>query len=315
MMIVLLKKTAKVLILLILVSFASFLIICLAPSDAAQVMLEADGNLVTEETLAAKRAELGLDRPLLIRYAGWLGKAVRGDLGESFKSNKSVASELAQALPNTMLLTVLSTVLAFLIAVPAGISGAQYKSGVLDRILGVATYILISFPSFFVSLVVLYVFALKLRWFNVIGGSDPKDAVLPIFVLAITSAAWMTRQVRTLILKEYAKDYVLACRARGASERRILWKHVLKNCMLPISTLVGILFAANLGGTLIVENVFNWAGLGQLIIKSVTYRDYLMIHGYVIFMSPALLAVNAVIDLLYTVFDPRLREGAAKKGA
>jgi len=313
-MIKILRTIVKTALLLIAISLVSFLITFLAPSDAAQIMLEAQGNLVTEETLSVKRAELGLDRPVLVQYGDWLGGALRGDLGRSFKSGKPVRQELLNALPNTALLTIVSTVLSVILAIPAAMMSAKRKNGLLDGALGAVSYILISFPSFFVSLVALYIFALKLGWFNVIGGDRIRDAVLPIGVLSITTAAWMTRQVRSLLLKEYSKDYVFACRSRGAGEGYIMRKHILKNCMLPISTLVGISFASILGGTLIVENVFNWSGMGQLVMKAITNRDYPVIQGYVIFMSLSLLVLNALIDMLYLIVDPRVRAGTEVAG-
>jgi peptide/nickel transport system permease protein len=307
------KKIAVLLLLLLAVSFVSFLFSCLAPSDAAQIILEGDGNLVSEELLEAKRAELGLDKPLMVQYFNWLEKAAAGDLGVSFKSGRPVMQELADAMPNTALLIIPSTILAFLISAFSGVVSARYKNGLADGFFGVFSYVFISFPSFFTSLVFLYIFALKLGWFNVIGGDDLRDAVLPILVLTLSSASWMTRQIRSLILKEYGRDYVLAYRAKGANESEILWKHILKNAMLPIVTLVGITFGAVLGGTIIVENIFNWRGLGVLAMEAISNRDYPLIQGYVLYMALALLLINALIDLSYTLLDPRLRkQGRAK---
>ena len=305
---IIVKKISKILILILAISFLSFFISYVAPGDAAQKTLESTGVPASQELLEEKRRELGLDDPMPVQYWNWLKKAVCGDLGNSFKSGKPVIGELLRAMPNTLLLSISSIIAATLLSIPIALVSAGRKNGVFDRSFGVITYILISFPSFFTSLVFLYLFAGKLGWFRIVGGDRLIDAVLPVAVLSVTTASWMVRQIRTLLLKEYKKEYVAAYRAKGAAESHILRRHVLKNCMLPIITIIGLSFAAILGGTLIVENIFNWSGMGQLMMRAISYRDYPMIQGYVLFMAIALIAVNGLTDVLYYVIDPRSKK-------
>ncbi|MGM9535421.1 MAG: ABC transporter permease, partial [Intestinibacter sp.] len=247
----LLSKLIVFITLIVGISFLSFSLSYLAPSDAAQVLLEKKGMVVTEEALEAKREELGLDRPMLVQYADWLIGICEGDFGTSFNSGRTVTSELMKALPNTIILTILSSILSCMISIPAGIFSAKYKDGIFDNIVRFITYLFASLPNFFIALVLLYVLALKLHLFNVIGGTSMKDIIMPVIVLALTMAAWHTRQVRAVVLKEYDKDYVLGSRARGVKESDILRKHVLKNSLIPIITLIGISFGGILGGSVI----------------------------------------------------------------
>lgn len=303
-----LKKVCQMILLMLGVSMVSFLLIHLAPSDPAQILLESGGVLVTEEVLESKREALGLNRPVAVQYMDWVAHAARGDFGASYKSGKPVMGEIWKAMPNTMILTMFSTILTVMLAVPFGIASSIKRGGFVDLSVGVMTYVLLSFPSFFTSLVFLYIFAVKLELFNVVGGSNWIDVILPIAVLALTSAAWLIRQVRALLIKEYAKPYVRACRARGISDRRIIWGHALKNSLLPIITLTGITFTGILGGTLIVENIFNWPGLGQLMMKSLSFRDYPMVQAYVLLLSILTIGVNGLIDILCITINPAVAD-------
>lgn len=307
-MMTVLRKLFKMILLMVGVSMVSFLLIHLAPSDPAQILLESGGVLVMEDVLESKREALGLNRPVTVQYLDWASHAAIGDFGASYKSGKPVVEEIRKAMPNTLLLSVFSTILAILLAVPFGIASSIKRGGFVDISVGVMTYVLLSFPSFFTALVFLYIFALKLGIFNVVGGSNWIDVILPIAVLALTSASWLIRQVRALLIKEYAKPYIRACRARGLSDRRVVWGHALKNCLLPIITLAGITFAGILGGTLIMENIFNWPGLGQLMMKSLSFRDYPMVQAYVLLLSIMTIGVNSMIDILCFVINPAVAE-------
>ncbi len=303
------KKILIIILLLIGISFISFSFISLAPSDAAQIILEGNGNMVSQKLLEAKRAELGLDKPFMIQYINWVSGAIKGDLGVSFKSQNPVVYELGDAMPNTIMLILPSMVFAFILSLLGGIISVVFKNRLPDNILGVLSYIFISFPSFFISLIFLYIFALKLGWFNVIGGKEIKDVVLPIMVLTLSSSAYMVRQIREYILKEYKKDYVTAYFARGAGKMEILFKYILKNALPPIITTVGLVMGASLGGTIIVENIFNIRGMGRLIITAIQNRDYPLIQGYVLYMALVFLCVNALVDISYIIIDPRVRLG------
>lgn len=295
--------------LIIGISFLSFSLSYLAPSDAAEVLLEKTGVIASQETLEIKRKELGLDKPMMVQYINWVKGVCKGDFGNSFSSGRPVIEELSKALPNTITLTVLSTLLSTIIATIVGIISAKYKDGLFDNVVRFVTYLFTSLPNFFIALAILYIFALKLKLFNVIGGNSIKDMIMPVLVLSITMSAWHTRQIRAIILKEYEKGYVLGCRARGVGEWEITIKHVLKNALIPIITLIGISFGSILGGSVIVENIFTWPGVGQLAIKAISNRDYPVIQGYVIFMAVIFMIINYLVDLSYIILDPRVKKG------
>lgn len=295
--------------LIIGISFLSFSLSYLAPSDAAEVLLEKTGVIASQETLEIKRKELGLDKPMMVQYINWVKGVCKGDFGNSFSSGRPVIEELSKALPNTITLTMLSTLLSTIVATIVGIISAKYKDGLFDNIVRFVTYLFTSLPNFFIALAILYIFALKLKLFNVIGGNSIKDMIMPVLVLSITMSAWHTRQIRAIILKEYEKGYVLGCRARGVGEWEITIKHVLKNALIPIITLIGISFGSILGGSVIVENIFTWPGVGQLAIKAISNRDYPVIQGYVIFMAVIFMIINYLVDLSYIILDPRVKKG------
>lgn len=290
------------------ISFLSFAISYLAPSDSAQILLEKSGVPVTEEVLQKKREEMGLDKPMLMQYKNWLVNFLKGDMGTSYKSKKPVFEELLKYLPNTLMLTLISTFIVVLISTPIGILCAKYKDGLFDNLVRFITYLFNSLPSFFVSLVVLYFLAVKLHLFNVIGGRNMKDMIMPVMVLVLSMSSWHIRQIRAIILGELNKDYVLGSRARGVSEKDILTKHVLKNSLVPIITLIGISFGALLGGSVIVENIFTWPGLGKLAIDAITNRDYPVIQGYVVWMALIFLIVNSLVEFSYVLLDPRVKK-------
>lgn len=299
-------------ILLVGITFLSFLLSWLSPGDAAERMLKKSGMMVTEEQLEAKREELGLNKPLLIQYKDWMINLCKGDLGTSYKSKKEVAAELAKNLPYTAALTAVSMLLVVLISLPIGILCAKYRNGLFDNIWKGLTYLFSSLPSFFIALILMYVFALKLGLLPVIATRDWKGILMPALVLALTLAAWYIRQVRAIVLKEMSKGYIDGLKSRGISERKILFGHVLKNCMLPLVTLFGMSIGNMMGGTTIVESIFSWPGVGKLAVDAINYRDYPVIQGYVVWMALIFLVINFVVDASYQLLDPRVRKGVNK---
>ena len=274
--------------------------------------MKKSGMMVTEEQLEAKREELGLNKPLLIQYKDWMINLCKGDLGTSYKSKKEVAAELAKNLPYTAALTAVSMLLVVLISLPIGILCAKYRNGLFDNIWRGLTYLFSSLPSFFIALILMYVFALKLGLLPVIATRDWKGILMPALVLALTLAAWYIRQVRAIVLKEMSKGYIDGLKSRGISERKILFGHVLKNCMLPLVTLFGMSIGNMMGGTTIVESIFSWPGVGKLAVDAINYRDYPVIQGYVVWMALIFLVINFVVDASYQLLDPRVRKGVNK---
>ena len=304
----------QTLILLVGITFLSFLLSWLSPGDAAERMLKKSGMMVTEEQLEAKREELGIDQPLLVQYKNWLVKLCKGDLGTSYKSKKEVVQELAKNLPYTAALTAVAMILVILISLPVGILCAQHRNGLFDNIWRGVTYLFSSIPSFFVALLLMYVLALKLGLLPVIATRNWKGILMPALVLALTLSAWYIRQVRAIVLKELSKGSIDGLKSRGISRRKILFGHVLKNSMLPLVTLFGISIGNMMGGTTIVESIFSWPGVGKMAVDAINYRDYPVIQGYVVWMALIFLVINFAVDASYQFFDPRVRKGVEKDG-
>lgn len=304
-----LKRLLQLIPILIGITLLSFLLMHIASADAIDVMEQNTGGILSEEAKEEVRRELGLDKPLLEQYGIWLKNILSGDMGESYISGKPVFSTFLSKLPATIYLTVASILLTVLISVPLGILAAVKQNRILDYIIRFFSFIGNSFPNFFVSLLLIYFFALKLQWFPVMGNTQGwKSIVLPTFTLAIAMASKYTRQIRATVLEEWNKDYVLGARSRGVSEKRILYFSVLKASMLTIITLLALSIGSLLGGTAIVESIFMWDGVGKMAVDAITMRDYPVIQAYVIWMAIIYVMVNLVTDIIYHYFDPRIRK-------
>lgn len=304
-----LKKISSFLVVLVGITFISFLLSYLSPSDPAEIMMRKKGNMVSEEAIQQKREELGLDQPVLVQYGNWLKGILHGDFGTSYKSNKPVFQEIRKCLPYTIWLTLLSMLIILVISTPLGVLCARYKDGWLDNLLRFVTYLFSSLPSFFLALILMYVLSLKMKLFPVIAKGNSLGIVMPAMVLSLTLSAWYIRQVRAIILKEMEKDYIDGLLSRGISETRILFGHVLRNCLMPLVTLIGISFGSMLGGSTIVESIFTWPGVGKLAVDAITSRDYPVIQGYVVWMAVIFLVINAAVEFSYSLLDPRVRRG------
>ena len=304
-----LKRLLQLIPILIGITLLSFLLMHIASADAIDVMEQNTGGILSEEAKEEVRRELGLDKPLLEQYGIWLQNILSGDMGESYISGKPVFSTFLSKLPATIYLTVASILLTVLISVPLGILAAVKQNRILDYIIRFFSFIGNSLPNFFVSLLLIYFFALKLQWFPVMGNTQGwKSIVLPTFTLAIAMASKYTRQIRATVLEEWNKDYVLGARSRGVSEKRILYFSVLKASMLTIITLLALSIGSLLGGTAIVESIFMWDGVGKMAVDAITMRDYPVIQAYVIWMAIIYVMVNLVTDIIYHYFDPRIRK-------
>lgn len=293
------------------VSVIAFALSCLSPTDAAIRSFSGVGITPTAEQLAAKRAELGLDRPFFVQYLDWAAGVLRGDLGTSYRTGGSVSGMLFDAIPYTLALSLGSIVLTLAIAVPLGLVCAYRKGGALDGAMRVVTYLFNSLPSFFVALLLLYVLSVRLRLFGVMATRDLSGILMPTLAVVIPLSAWFMRQVRGYAIEQLSGEYVAGLRARGVSGARILWVHVLRNISMPLLTLVGVSFGMLLGGSAIVESIFNWPGVGLAAIEAVGHRDYPFIGAYALAMAIAYLLVNALVDLSYRFIDPRIRKSGA----
>ena len=302
------KKIISVILVLTGVTFLSFLLMYLSPGDPASMMLKKSGMSVSEEAVEAKREELGLNDSFIVQYGNWLKGIAKGDMGISYKSGKPVAEQLKGALPYTLYMAALSFLLIVLISTPVGILCAYKKDRLFDHAIRVITYLMASLPSFFIGLILMYLFCLKMKLLPVISKGNPHGIVLPVMVLTVTLSAWYIRQVRGIALSELQKDYITGLRARQIPETRILFAHLLKNCMLPFIALFGMSAGSLLGGSAVVESIFTWPGIGKLAVDAITYRDYPIIQGFVLWMSVMFLIVNGLVDILSFALDPRVKK-------
>ena len=297
---------------LIGITFLSFAMMRLAGSDAI-IELYGDKGAVAEEIIAAKQAELGLDKPFLTQYLAWVGGVMRGDMGVSYVSGKEVFGTFISKLPATLLLTALSIGMTVVISIPLGVLAAVRHDRFTDYFLRFFSFVGNSLPNFFVALLLMQVFSIKLKWLPVISkGLSVQSAMLPTLTLAIAMSAKYMRQVRATVLEELNKDYVIGAKARGVRSCVVLWKSVLKSSMLTIITLLALSIGNLLGGTAIIESIFMWDGVGKLAVDAITMRDYPMIQAYVVWMAIIYVIVNLITDLLYHALDPRIRLGVSE---
>lgn len=308
-----LKRLLQLIPVLLGVTFLSFAMMRLAGSDAI-TELYGDKGAVSQEIIDAKRAELGLDRPFLSQYFSWLGGLLTGDMGTSYVSGRDVFGTFVSKLPATLLLTALSVAATVLLSVPLGILAAVRHDRFTDYFLRFCSFIGNALPNFFVALLLMQVFSIRWRLLPVLSeGTSLRSAVLPTLTLAIAMSAKYMRQVRAAVLEELNRDYVTGARARGVREGVILDGSVLRCAMLTILTLLALSVGSLLGGTAIIESIFQWDGVGKLAVDAITMRDYPMIQAYVVWMAVIYVAVNLVTDLLYHALDPRIRLGVSRE--
>ena len=290
------------------ITVLSFTLIHLAPSDPVSVRLSLGGIAVDPTVAAQMRTEMGLDRPLPIQYGDWLMRFLHGDMGTSYRSDRPVAAMLLQALPYTLAIAASAMLLTLLISLPLGIAIAAYRNSVLDCIVRFLTFIGNAVPSFIVGILLMFLFSYQLGWIPVLAGNSPIGMVLPTAALALIMSARYIRQIRAATLDELAKNYIVGLRARGITERRILFGNVLKNIMGVVITLTAISVGSLLGGVVIIETLFSRPGVGSLLMTAINSRDYPVIQAAVVWMVLAYFVVNLLADLSYRWFNPRVRE-------
>jgi len=281
-----------------------FALIHLVPGDPAQSML---GEGASPGEVTALRHSLGLDRPLLTQYASFLGGAVRGDLGTSFRYGTPVTREIAARLYRTVQLAVSAMLVALMVALPLGILAAVFRATIIDYIAMTTALAGISMPNFWLGPLLAILFSVRLGWLPVAGTGTLAHLVLPSVTLGAALAAILARMTRASVLEELRELYVLAARARGLSRTRAVVRHAFRNSLIPIVTIVGLQFGAVLTGTIITETIFAWPGVGRLLIQSISFRDYPLVQGCILFISITYVFVNLVTDLAYGWLDPRIR--------
>lgn len=305
-----LKRMIQLIPILFAITFLSYGMMRIAGSDVVTQKMENTGTVVSDEVLNAAREQLGLDKPFLTQYAVWLGKLLRGDMGNSYVSGKPVFATFISKLPATLLLTAVSIVMTIIISVPLGVLAAVKQNRMTDYVIRFFSFIGNSLPNFFVSLILMYVLAIRLRWFPVIAKDvSLKSVAMPAITLAIAMSAKYLRQVRATVLDELSKDYVAGARARGIRFSVTLWRSVMKASFVTIITLLMLSMGNLLGGTAIVESIFMWDGVGKMAVDAISMRDYPIIQAYVMWMAIIYVAVNLLTDLSYRFLDPRIRLG------
>ena len=286
----------------------------MAGSDAVTEMYSNRGVEVAQEIIDAKKVELGLNLPFFQQYVSWLWAMLHGNMGVSYVTGEPVLESFLRKLPATLLLTTASIVLTIVISIPLGIVAAIRHDKTEDLILRFFSFIGNALPNFFVGMLLMQLLGIQLRILPVISsGIDWQSAVMPTLTLAIAMSAKYLRQVRSTVLEELNKDYVLGAKARGVSYKVILWKNVLKASMLTIMTLLALSIGSLLGGTAIIESIFMWDGVGKLAVDAINMRDYPLIQAYVMWMAMIYVVVNLAADLLYHHLDPRIRLGVSRK--
>jgi peptide/nickel transport system permease protein len=296
---------------LFVVATVVFFLVHLTPGDPAAVILGADA---TPEALAELRARLGLDKPLLLQFAHWCGRMLRGDLGESIFLRRPVTQAIAERLEPTFLLAGLATLFAVLIGIPTGVLAAVYHNSWLDRLFMTIAIFGVAMPNFWLGLNLIFLFALTLPLLPVSGYVPLADnpwqtlrfLLLPAFSLGFPQSALIARMTRGSMLDVLSQDYIKTARAKGLREMLVIYKHALKNTMITVLTVVGIVLAITLSGSVVIETVFGLPGIGRLIINSVLRRDYPVIQGAVLFIAAGYVLVNLLIDVLYVYLDPRI---------
>ena len=304
------SRLLQMVIVLIGISFLTFLLTYMAPGDPARVLLSAGGTVPTDAEVEALRESMGLNESLFVQYFNWLVACLHGDFGTSYtlSQGKPVAALLLARLWPTLKLALISLAIMLVFAIPMGILSAVHQNKPIDYIVRGLTFFGVSVPGFWVGLILILVFAVNLKLVPAISsGGDLRSLILPACTLAFAMTAKYTRQVRTAVLEELHQDYVIGARARGVSERKILWGNVLPNSMLPLITLLGLSMGSLLGGTAIVEVIFTYPGMGNLAVSAITGYDYPIIQAYVLWVALIYMVINLIVDISYNYIDPRMR--------
>lgn len=312
------KRLMTSLPLLVGITLLTFFIMQLTPGNPMQTMI--DPRISTAD-IARAQEHMGLNDPLIVQYFRWLGQIIHGNLGYTIKTGQSVAGMIAERLPATLLLTVTAFLFSFVVGVPLGVYSATNKYTKRDYGLTVFSFIGISIPSFFFGIALIYLLAVKLSWFPTSGmatinmdGSGfalfldkAKHLVLPALVLALPNLAVIMRFTRSSMIEVLTNDYIRTAKAKGLSDRKVKYKHALRNAIIPVITLFGLSIPTLFGGAYITETIFNWPGMGSLGIQSITAREYPVIMGLNLFTSLLVLLGNLTADILYAVVDPKIR--------
>ena len=292
---------------LLSVSFLVFLMLHLVPGDVAEIMAAQTQSRATPEQVGEMRHRLGLDRPFLVQYLSFLARAVQGDLGRSYYTNRPVVRSVVEMLPHTLRLAVAALGVALVAGLTLGILAAVFHDTWVDRLAMLLSLAGLSIPLFWSGLLLILLFGVTLRWLPITGGEEWQRLILPAVALGYDGAAFIARLTRSSLLEVLGQEYVTTARAKGLAPVRVVLQHALRNALLPVITLAGLQFGRLLGGTVVVEAVFARPGVGRLAIDAILFKDYLLVQGVVLFAAASYVVLNLLVDVAYTWLDPRVR--------
>lgn len=310
-----LKRLSESVLSLLIISFFSFAVIQLAPGDVSSMYITME---MTEAEKQAVITELGLDKSIPEQYISWAKLAIKGDFGVSVINHRPVGQQIIEKVPSTILLMSVSLIFSLIIAIILGLIAGLKRNTFVDKIINLFTYIGVSIPSFWFGMVLIVVFSLKLRWLPSSGMHSVGDKsfidlvkhlVLPVITLSIGNLAIFTKYIRSNTITQLDEEYVVTAVSKGTGKTKVLFKHVLKNCLLPVITIVGMHVSSLVVGSFIIESIFGWPGLGTLGMTAITSRDYTMIMAYTMFSGTLYVFGNLLADMLYSVADPRIKLG------
>jgi peptide/nickel transport system permease protein len=310
----LIKRLLATIPTILLVTIAVFMILRLTPGGPAVAML---GDQASPEAVAKLNHQLGLDKPLYVQYLRWLGSALHGDLGRSAFGNQPVTQLIVQRIVPTLELSILALIVSLLIGITAGVIAAVKRNTVVDAVASILAILGVSTPSFWLAILLVLLFSLKLGWLPALGYVSPfsnlttnlKDMLLPSLTLGVILAAVITRFTRASMLDSLYQDYVRTARSKGLEERTVIVRHALSNAMIPIVTVVGLELGGLLSGAVIIETIFSLPGNGQLLVTAIFNRDFPVVQGLVVVIATVFILVNVVVDVVYALIDPRIRLG------
>lgn len=300
------KRLLQMIPLLLGITFLVFLLLYIAPGDPAAKRLTSQGMAVTQEAIDNMREQMGLNRPFLVQYGDWLWNALHLNLGDSYRDGFPVVQKLGNCIGNTVILAVSSLLLSVLIAVPLGIASAVRQDSVLDHVVRLLTFVGNSMPNFLISILLMYFLCIKLNLFPVIATGSVQGLAMPTIALAIPMMSRFIRQIRAEVLEEMGKDYVTGMAARGVKNNWILYRNILHNTLPALITIVGLSIGTLMGGSVVIESIFSWPGLGKLVMDSITARDYPTIQGFVLIIAVIYVVINLLTDISYHLIDRRV---------
>lgn len=289
---------------LIGVTVLIFTLLYFTPGDPAITIL---GDTATEEELHECREELGLNDPYIVRLGRYMWDVCHGDFGTSYVNGRSVSADLLSRFPTTLLLAILSTIIAVIVAIPLGIVSATHQNKWIDTVARLVSLIFVSMPNFWSGFLLIIIFAVNLKWLPATGFSGPRYWILPMVCLGMSVSGEILRNTRSSMLEVIRQDYIRTARAKGAAEHSVIWKHALPNAMIPVVTVIGNRIGMSLGGSILIESIFSVPGLGKFLVDAIKSRDYPIVQGGVLLIALAYSVVNLIVDIVYAYIDPRIK--------